>query len=121
MLAACSAALMAASLLVAALGEPRRDAAPALADLLSPSTWAMAVPAGWIASSPVGIRAGDRVDVIAMRSGERGYALPIAFDLRVLSTDAAALVLEVGEDDALALATAKSGGLLIVPILRSSR
>lgn len=106
---------------LASLAAPEPDTPPSLADALAPSTWAMAVPASWVAASPSGIRAGDRVDVLAMRGGDRAYALPIAFGLRVLSFGTSDLILEVDEEDAIALATARSGGLLLVPILRSTR
>lgn len=106
---------------LASLAPTPEAAPPSLADALAPSTWAMAIPITWVASAPSGLQAGDRIDVLAMRSGDRAYALPIAFGLRVMSLDAASLVLEVDEDDAIALATARSGGLLVVPILRSTR
>ncbi len=119
-LAAASAVLTAASV-GTALAAPAEMPPPALADALAPSTWAMEVPAAWLATVPAGLRAGDRIDLLATRTGERAYAVPIAFALRVMSNGAGGLVLEVDEGDAVALATARGGGLLIVPILRSTR
>jgi hypothetical protein len=46
-------------------------------------------------------------------------AIAIAADLRVMGADERAVVFEVDEESATAIATAHASGLLIVPLLRS--
>ncbi|MDP9265209.1 MAG: hypothetical protein M3O91_03685, partial [Chloroflexota bacterium] len=84
-------------------------------------SWAVAIPASWLAAPLPGLRTGDRIDVLAVRPGERATASAIAFDLEVMSFDDRTLVLDAGAEDATALAVARAGGLLIVPLLRSAR
>jgi hypothetical protein len=99
------------------------DAQPApsgsLAQRLSMSTWAIAVPTGWLAAPLAEVRSGDSVDLLAVRSGDRPFAVAIAADLRVMSADEHAIVFEVDEESATAIATARASGMLIVPLLRS--
>ena len=97
------------------------DARPALADRLAPSTWAFAVPNAWFAAPTPELRIGDRVDILALRPGERSAANAIAFDLEVMSVDERVVVLGVAADDATQLAVARASGQLIVPLLRSAR
>ncbi len=102
--------------------EPEETQQPAaLADRLAPSSWAVTIPAGWLAAPIAGLRPGDRIDVLAVRPGERPSASAIAFDLEVMSSDDRALVLDARAEDATALAVARAGGLLIIPLLRSTR
>lgn len=88
---------------------------------LAPSTWAFAVPIAWLAASLPDVQIGDRVDLLAVRQADRPLALPVAADLRVMSVDERSVVFEVDELSATAIATARASGLLIVPLLRSSR
>jgi hypothetical protein len=81
----------------------------------------MNVPVAWLAAPAPPLRRGDRVDVIGVRSGDRAYAAPVAYAVVIVSADERALVLEVDEDDAIAIASARGGGLLLVPLLRSTR
>jgi hypothetical protein len=90
-----------------------------LAQRLSMSTWAIAVPTGWLAAPLAEVRSGDSVDLLAVRSGDRPFAVAIAADLRVMSADEHAIVFEVDEESATAIATARASGMLIVPLLRS--
>lgn len=118
--------VVAVLLFVAALSARPVDGAPvqgpaALADRLAPSSWAVAVPVSWLAAPLPGLRTGDRIDLLAVRPGERATASAIAFDLEVMSFDDRALVVDAGAEDATALAVARGGGLLIVPLLRSTR
>ena len=92
-----------------------------LADRLAPSSWALSVPTGWLAAPITGVRAGDRIDVLALRPGDRASASAIAFDLEVMSADGAGLVLDARAEDATAIAVARAGGLMLVPLLRSTR
>ncbi|HKW77768.1 MAG TPA: hypothetical protein VJQ09_01640 [Candidatus Limnocylindria bacterium] len=92
-----------------------------LADDLRPATWAIYVPTAWLAAAVPRIRHGDAVDILAVRTGDRPYALPVAYGVRVLASDDRGLVLEVDETDASAIATARGGGLLLIPLLRSTR
>lgn len=92
-----------------------------LAQRLAPSSWGLAVPAGWFAAPLSDLRAGDRIDVLSLRAGERPTASAIAFDLEVMSIDERTVVLGVSAFDATAIATARAGGQLIVPLLRSTR
>ena len=99
---------------------PLPEPAP-LAARLPSSSWAFAVPTSWFAAPLIGLRPGDRVDILAMRTSERPTANAIAFDLEVMSVDERALVVGVSAFDASAIAMARAGGQLIVPLLRSTR
>ena len=92
-----------------------------IAEALAPSTWAMSVPISWFAAPIAGLRPGDRVDVIALRPGERASATAVAFDLLVVSADDRAVVFGTGADDATALGVARASGQLLIPLLRSTR
>ncbi|HEY7624264.1 MAG TPA: hypothetical protein VIA63_04495 [Candidatus Limnocylindria bacterium] len=92
-----------------------------LAARLSASTWAMAIPAAWLAAPLGEVRVGDSVDLLAVRSGDHPVAIAIAADLRVMTSDERAVVFEVDEESATAIATARATGLLLVPLLRSTR
>ena len=121
-------ALGAASALLAvgALGAEMSGAvAPpppqSLAESLAPSTWAMTLPAAWLAAPVPRVGTGDLIDVLAVRQGERAYAVPVAYAARVVAMDERGLVLELDEEGASAIAIARGGGLLLVPLLRSAR
>jgi hypothetical protein len=92
-----------------------------LVERLAPSTWAIAVPTAWLATSVAEVRTGQSVDLIAVRGGDRPLAIPIAADLRVMGVAETAVVFQVDEDAATAIATARASGLLIVPLIRSAR
>jgi hypothetical protein len=115
-----------ALLAVAALGaEMSGAAAPSpptsLAESLAPSTWAMTLPAAWLAAPAPRVSTDDLIDVLAVRQGERAYAVPVAYAARVMAADERGLVLEVDEEGASAIAIARGGGMLLVPLLRSTR
>jgi hypothetical protein len=95
-------------------------ASTSLAQRLSASTWALAVPTAWLAAPLAEVRSGDSVDLLAVRTGERPLAVAIAADLRVMSADERSIVFEVDEDSATAIASARASGLLVVPLLRST-
>lgn len=118
-----SAALLAAGL-AGSLPGPAARAEPAavpLAQRLAPASWGLAVPAGWFAAPLADFRPGDRIDVLSLRAGERPAATAIAFDLEVMSIDERTVILGVSAFDATAIATARAGGQLIIPLLRSTR
>ena len=92
-----------------------------LAQRLSVSTWAIAVPNGWLAAPLAEFRNGDSVDLMAVRTGDRPFAVAIAADLHVMGADDRSVVFEVDEASATAIATARASGLLIIPLLRSAR
>jgi hypothetical protein len=94
---------------------------PSLAQALAPSTWAMSVPAAWLAAPVPRVRTGDLIDLLAVRQGERAYAVPVAYASRVMAADDRGIVLELDEEGASAIAIARGGGLLLVPLLRSAR
>lgn len=98
--------------------EPR---APSLADELRPATWAINVPMAWLAAPAPPMRRGEAVDLLAMRSGEKAYVVPVAYGLVVLAVSDRGLLLEVDETDASAIAAARGGGMLLVALLRSTR
>jgi hypothetical protein len=81
----------------------------------------MTVPSSWLAGPIPAVRAGDRLDLLAVRSGERTYALPVAFGIAVLSVDERGLSVQVDEQDALAIANARAAGGTFVALLRSTR
>jgi hypothetical protein len=115
------AAVFFAGALLTQVATPAPGAPASLADELRPATWAMHIPASWLAAPVPRVRRGDQLDILAVRAGERAYAVPVAFAVAVLSSDDRGLVLEVDENDASAIATARGGGMLLVPLLRSSR
>jgi hypothetical protein len=110
------------STLIAAPSRQADDvvASGPLAQRLSVSTWALAVPLAWLAAPLAEVRRGDSVDLLAVRSGDRPLAVAIAADLRVMGADERSVVFEVDEESATAIATARASGLLIVPLLRST-
>ncbi len=124
-LAAGGSTLLVASILSTFIVPPPPSAADAaartsLAQRLSMSTWAFAVPTAWLAAPLAEVRSGDSVDLLAVRSGDRPLAVAIAADLRVMSADEHSIVFEVDEESATAIASARASGLLIVPLLRST-
>jgi hypothetical protein len=124
-LAAGGTTLLVASFLSTFAASPPRSADEAaasvsLAQRLSISTWALAVPTAWLAAPLAEIRSGDSVDLLAVRGGDRPLAVAIAADLRVMSADDRSIIFEVDEESATAIATARASGLLIVPLLRST-
>jgi hypothetical protein len=126
LLAVGGTTLLAASLLSTLVASPSRSADEAaastsLAQRLSMSTWAFAVPITWLASPLAEVRSGNSVDLLAVRMGDRPLAVAIAADLRVMSADDRSIVFEVDEASATAIASARASGLLIVPLLRSTR
>ena len=92
-----------------------------IAEGLAPGTWGMAVPTSWFSAPIAGLRPGDRLDVLAVRPGERATATAIAFDLVVVTVDERAIVIGSGADDITALGIARASGLLLIPLLRSTR
>jgi len=117
-----ASALLTLGALGAEIGTIAAPAAPvALADSLAPSMWAMSLPNAWLAAPVPRVRAGDLIDVLAVRQGERAYAIPVAYAARVMASDERGVVLELDEEGASAVAIARGGGLLLVPLLRSSR
>lgn len=124
------ALLVAAALVLVVLGaatalapaEVHPAAAPAsIADRLGERTWALAIPPSWLAAPIPGLRGEDILDLIGTRPGERATATEIATGLRVIAADDRALLVELTEEDASAIASARARGLSLVPILRSSR
>lgn len=92
-----------------------------LAGRLPASSWGFAIPTTWFAAPLVGLRPGDRIDILATKASERPSANAIAFDLEVMSVDERSLVVGVSAFDATAIAVARASGQLIVPLLRSTR
>jgi Flp pilus assembly protein CpaB len=124
LLGAGGALLMALSAVIALRGGPSPAAgAPptTIAAALAPSSWAISVPISWFAAPIAGLRPGDRVDVLALRPGERASATAVAFDLLVVSADERAVVFGAGADDATAIGVARASGQLLIPLLRSLR
>jgi len=125
LLAAGGSTLLVGSILSTLVGPTVQSADEAaartsLAQRLSTSTWALAVPTAWLAAPLAEVRSGDSVDLLAVRTGERPLAVAIAADLRVMSADERSIVFEVDEDSATAIASARASGLLVVPLLRST-
>ena len=117
-----ASALLALAALGAEMGRAATPTAEAsLAESLAPSTWAMNLPVAWLAAPVPRVRNGDVIDVLAVRQGERAYAVPVAYAARVMATDERGIVLELDEEGASAIAIARGGGMLLVPLLRSAR
>ena len=126
LVAAAGSTLLVGSILSTFVSPPSRSADEAaastsLAQRLSMSTWALAVPTAWLAAPLAEVRSGDSVDLLAVRAGDRPLAVAIAADLRVMSADERSITFEVDEESATAIASARASGLLIVPLLRSAR
>ena len=98
--------------------EPTRTS---LAEELRPATWAIQIPAAWLAAPVPYARRGDHIDILGVRPGDRAYVIPIAYAATLVAIDERGLVLEVDEGDASAIATARGSGLLLVPLLRSAK
>jgi hypothetical protein len=124
LLAAGGSTLLVASILSTFFVPPRSEdeeaARTSLAQRLSMSTWALAVPTAWLAAPLAEVRSGDSVDLLAVRMGDHPLAVAIAADLRVMSADERSIIFEVDEESATAIASARASGLLIVPLLRSA-
>ncbi|MEA2661390.1 MAG: hypothetical protein QOH08_962 [Chloroflexota bacterium] len=123
LLGAGGALLLAASLLASLHGStsPVSPSPATIADTLAPGTWAFSIPASWLAAPIAGLRPGDRLDILALRPGEHATATAVALDLVVVSADDRAIVVGSGADDVTALGVARASGLLLVPLLRSTR
>jgi hypothetical protein len=122
-LGAVGALLLAASLVASLRAQPAAVGAVAetMADSLAPGTWAFSIPSSWFAAPIAGLRSGDRLDILALRPGEKATATAVAFDLLVVTADDRAVIVGTGADDATALGIARASGLLLVPLLRSTR
>ncbi len=120
-LGAASALLALGALVVEMSGADAPSPPASLAESLAPSTWAMTLPAAWLAAPVPRVGAGDLIDVLAVRQGERAYAVPVAYAARVMTVDERGLVLQLDEEGASAIAIARGGGLMLVPLLRSTR
>src|SRR5205814_9092168 len=96
-----SARLVSSLLSTIVISPPRSGdpgvATASLAQRLSMSTWAFAVPTAWLAAPLAEVRSGDSVDLLAVRTGDHPLAIAIAADLRVMSADARSFVGEVDE------------------------
>ncbi len=120
-LGAVSGLLTLAALAAEMGGAAAPTAQASLAESLAPSTWAMSVPVAWLAAPVPRVRTGDVIDVLAVRQGERAYAVPVAYAAHVMATDERGIVLELDEEGASAIAIARGAGMLLVPLLRSTR
>ena len=122
-LGAVGALLLAASLITSVHAQPAAvgDVPGTMADSLAPGTWAFSIPSGWFTAPIAGLRVGDRLDILALRPGEKATAAAVAFDLLVVSADDRAVIVGTDADDATALGIARASGLLLVPLLRSTR
>lgn len=120
-LGAASALLTLGALGAGMTGAATPAAEASLAESLAPSTWAMSLPAAWLAAPVPRVRTGDVIDVLAVRQGDRAYAVPVAYAARVMAADEHGIVLELDEEGASAIAIARGGGLLLIPLLRSAR
>jgi hypothetical protein len=117
-----ASALLALGALGAQMGGAAAPAADtSLAQSLAPSTWAMSLPSAWLAAPVPRVRTGDMIDVLAVRQGDRAYAVPVAYAARIMAADERGIVIELDEEGASAIAIARGGGLLLVPLLRSTR
>ena len=116
------ALLLVASLLASVRASPVAESAtPAtLAESLAAGTWAISIPTGWLVAPIAGLHPGDRLDILALRPGERATATAVAFDLLVVAADDRAVVVGAGAEDATALGVARASGLLLIPLLRST-
>jgi hypothetical protein len=92
-----------------------------LAEELRPATWAIFIPAGWLAAPAPRVRPGDLLDLFGMRTGERAFAAPITYGATVVAADDRGLVLEIDESDASAIASARATGMQLLALLRSTR
>jgi len=121
-LLAVAGTLLALAALLSSMPPTRSDAAVAsLADELRPATWAIQIPIAWLAAPVPRARRGDLIDLLGVRPGDRAYTMPIAYAATLVGSDDRGLILEVDESDASAIAAARGSGLLLIPLLRSTR
>jgi len=92
-----------------------------LADELRPATWAIFIPATWLAAAAPRAQPGDLLDLLGVKPGDRAFAAPIAYGATVVVSDDRGFVLEVDETDASAIATARASGMQLIALLRSTR
>ena len=114
------------ALLVLALVSRQSETPPMahivpLSEALEGSTFALVVPTAWLGAPVIGARPRDRIDLIAVRPGDRLTGYPVAYDLIVMSSDERALIVQIDEASAIAVAIARSSGMLLVPLLQSAR
>lgn len=121
LLGAGSFVLTLASIASAAQLPDGAEASVSLADSLAPSSWAMTLPNAWLAAPVPRVSTGDQLDILAVRPGDRSYAAPVAYGVSVVSVDGSGLVLQLDEADAIAIGSARGAGLLLLPLLRSTR
>ncbi len=101
--------------------ESPAAATPAsLARAIAADAVAVRVPHAWFAAPPPRVVVGDRVDILGARAVDRS-AVAVASAARVVLVEPEALVLELGAEDAAALAVARAGGYLLVVLLLPGR
>ena len=93
----------------------------AIADELQAATWAMSIPVSWLAAPAPRARPGDAFDLLAIRSGDRAVAVPVAYAVVLLSADDRGLTVQVDQDDAVTIANARGSGMQLIALLRSTR
>lgn len=121
LLGGAGAVLFGLALVMQIAASPEPSPPSSLAEQLGAGSWAMTLPASWLAAPVPAVHRGDLLDILAVKQGERAYAAPVAFAVAVVSSDERSLVIQLNEDDASAIAIARAGGLLLVPLLRSTR
>jgi len=121
LLGALAFALTAAGAASSLSSSPTVERPASLAEVLRPASWAMTIPTAWLVAPAPRLRSGDALDILAVHPGDRAFTVPVAYAVTVLSSDERALVVEVDQDDAIALANARGGGMLLVTLLRSTR
>ena len=106
---------------IAQLGVERAPAPPlSLARSLHSDTWGIALPTAWLAAPLPRLQSGDLVDVLAVRQGERAYVVPVAYAARVIAVDERGVVIEIDENAAANIASARGSGMLLIPLLRAA-
>jgi len=92
---------------------------PSVARSLRVATWGISLPTAWLAAPLPRAQSGDLVDLLAVRQGERAYVVPVAYAARLISIDERGVVIEVDENGAANIATARGSGMLLIPLLRA--
>lgn len=122
LIAATGALLLALLTLLAPHVEPPASvAAPSLAAALEPDSLAARIPHVWLAAAPPRLAAGNHVDVVGSRPGDRFGVASVIVDARVLEAGPDAVVLALAPEDLSALVAARANAYLLMLVIRSGR
>jgi hypothetical protein len=122
--AACAAALLAFAGATGAGREPADH--PSVPDSVSasldPATAGARVPHSWLAGAPPRLSAGDRIDLLGVRPGDRAAgAIAVVLGARVVAAENDGFVLEAVSEDLAGLAIARAQNYVLLLVVHPAR